>query len=1390
MPEGPPFAGNDDPQSDALHDAPLRTYAGKKLNSKQRQRRRVYLQQKNIDTHNLDPTDHTMEGEKKVRDQADPEELNRVETEHEPVSSGDAGGLTPETAPDPSPYVVEMSHDYNESDAGDMVKAPYQPDQYRTGSLSSHEVGAGEQHPLVSDEVSQQEPTPAEVPNEQPSQIEGEKNVEGEETEVPDNSSVSEKAPENTLEDLTLVPKDVEDAREQTDTITEPVVKLQDPETDAQSAVAIDAGERSGEMGESVEGLFASEDTDAMNELIGTLAEARAEGKEHDLYSRIMGAWSGEAPGILKDKRPMLRQRFGIGRGKPYQKVTQAVQDMFMFLEREAQGALRSIKGNETGRDVKDIPANTTAGVEKETILAADPNDESTLRVMPMDATLEERPVYEKGDPDDPSTWKTIPVDAKLKEPEVYNKGDVDDPSTWEAIPVDAKIVPSEKKSDAEAEPGTPTETIEKAQEEAPQEEAVAAPTPESSEATEQAEPTDPEALKRFHEARDAYRNNKRLLFEAEQELQQAIQATREEATKTGVFMGRYITGSLKEKEVQVKECEERYMQLLSNVKQLRNERVAAFQEMRIRNADRAVSRNGQEVTVGERLNARIASWYEAVREKAATQHLERMNMMSVKENVRSESTQGRFKSFFDARREQWRQMPPAKRALWGGLIAGAVAGGAGALMGAALTTAAVGGGITGTRRFVGMAVGGTVGAGLGVAAQQALEKRNERLTTEAIEEQQQNARTGFSTEEEMDLSDYIKKRKKIDKRRRLRSGAAKGAMVGVAASTGIVAGVGAGAAAESAMDTLAQRLPSTPSAPRGNGLVFESPPVSPEAYMDPPPAPPGDVPTIEAPGTPPQTPPQGRGSLFESRPIDPNAISDPETPVTPEVTVDESSTETTFGDEQEVEESSHDDPLEGAEEGENRTEVTETEEEPAHVEAPSIVVEIQPGGNVWNSIAGKLESSGLIETKDQIATLKESGGDWEEALAHRNHLIDELKDHFAGMSQDELREIGFRADRNGEYNINRVWPGDKLDLTKILGDHEKFTAAVTNADNVGLRPAATSGIELGSGPSTAPTVEPIPTGSQTPAPPEWTTQGDELQNLFDQYLNHGQNTGGAEDAVTASTPDTPRAPEGFSLDAEALPDTDGAVTGAHPDLHPGAEPTPTYEDIVGTSGGAADLRSQLRSAVEAAPTPSTEPAAAVTLEIAVPEESREVTQTEGAVDTSNPDDSSGASTPETTGDTSVAESEREGAESSVRASDFSPEQRITNNLEDLASVDYRGINTLNDFRAVWSELRAGLDGTPLLNTPLLGRYVELQSSWGPMSHVRLGDLYDNVDGATFTIDGTTHTLVPETELMLRSVIEATKKLPGAEGVYDHAIQEGHSVGEYIKKLHEARVAQ
>ena len=1639
MSEGPPFTDNKDIKNGSEGGKPVKTYAGKKLTPRQKQRLRVGIHQQELNK--LNEADGTMEGIKKDEDQ-------QTTAEHPVLESADTQTLAEvptetveETAPDPTPYLVEYAHDYDERDSNSIPKTPFQPgpsfseisdievrgteSHYNitkepsqsiriTGSeevlQTSHSEGSVARETFPTGEVSNQtvetkadiapevvqknsvssveseEVAPPEVTPEssepertesspsalsevadpemekaiqeftelehelatrgvtadnEPSIRKGRKVLEmrakdtetdpvvigwhkeqymrylqqhisemkemvGEstpatrveedvdvapekveatapETNVSPEKTLTEASPKPTPPaekevdttpkivktaipeknaseeiELELVPKDAENVPEELTLVPK------DDEQAQKESIGVSIEQQSERIGSS-ERLFATADEDSLRELTDAVAHARVEGKEHDLYSRIMGAWSGETPRILKDVRPVLRQRFGLGRGKPYQSATRAVQDLLNYLEDEAFKAKEVLGNKEVANVVEDTPVFDRLETRESAHEAGDVDNPSTWEAVPMDATLKERPVYEEGDPDDPSTWQVVPIDAKLKKLKVHQEGDPEDPSTWEAVPMDAKLVPRESKktsesiAEVEQEPDVAPKSETEPQQ-GPVTEEEATPTPDApAESAEQVEPADPEALARFHEARDAFKANADAIDAAKTALEEAVGALQAEKSQNG-FVG-LVTGTRQAAKENIKQCEEDYLNLVRKVPALRNERIEAFRSLRLKNAERQVSEAGEGMTAGERMHAKYASWYEAALDHRAENYKELMKQM--KQSADPETRQSRIMSFVSSKARAWSKLPLHKKVLWGTTLSVPVAAVA-ALSGAGLATAAGVGGAVAARRAVGTAVGATLGVAMGSAAYEKLTDRDERLTGEALEASREKVRRTYGTEAEVDPAEVLRTRKKIDEQSTTRKKVASGARFGVAAGTGFIAGAGT-ASAMGAVENLASSVPDIPETPPvGNGMVFDSGSPSPEAYMDTPPVSPDTEPLspirsgrelIEGDATE-ATSPRGNGLVFESRPIDLDAIRDADTQVTPEAPADlppaeevsdlaptevapditpevlpDSPPEVVPDTPPEVAPDIAPEvvPLEsgtvglsaadteggGAEatgiaeeggEGEvEGTEEADAEVVPTPIETPEIVVDIQPGGNLWNSIASKLESSGLIETKDQIEALKASGGDWEEALAHRNHFIDELKDHFENMSQDELREMGFRADRNGEYNINRVWPNDKIDLTRVLGDPEKFTTAVSNADNVGLRPAATSGIEPGSGPTAPTPAETPPTGGETPAPAEWSTQSDELSHLFDQYLDQGPEAGGAEDAVASSVPEAPIAPGVLPDDTEALPDTDVTVTGEHPDMHPGAEPTPTYEDIVGNNRPRTNSPASTWNAVEATPVPPAEITEELTPEILQPEQPTEVVRAEEVSTNTTAEQASTAEstptpetaaneeaqpTPESTGESSAAAEEGTGTEEAPRTADLTPEQSVSENLEQLAEVDYHGINTLNDFRAIWGDLREGVNGSPLLSTPVLGRYVQLQSSWGPMSHVRLGDIYDNIDGATFTIDGVTHTLVPETEMMLRSIIDATRELPGAEATYELAEREGYSVGEYVKKLHEVRLAQ
>ncbi len=92
--------------------------------------------------------------------------------------------------------------------------------------------------------------------------------------------------------------------------------------------------------------------------------------------------------------------------------------------------------------------------------------------------------------------------------------------------------------------------------------------------------------------------------------------------------------------------------------------------------------------------------------------------------------------------------------------------------------------------------------------------------------------------------------------------------------------------------------------------------------------------------------------------------------------------------------------------------------------ELSEISIDVKPGDNLWNLIKAQLETNNQFEgmTEDQ-----------------RIMAIDELKDKFTSMSQEDLKSIGFRSG-----DINKIYPGDKLNLTSVMGNSETIKHALS----------------------------------------------------------------------------------------------------------------------------------------------------------------------------------------------------------------------------------------------------------------------------------------------------------------------------------------------------------
>ncbi len=102
----------------------------------------------------------------------------------------------------------------------------------------------------------------------------------------------------------------------------------------------------------------------------------------------------------------------------------------------------------------------------------------------------------------------------------------------------------------------------------------------------------------------------------------------------------------------------------------------------------------------------------------------------------------------------------------------------------------------------------------------------------------------------------------------------------------------------------------------------------------------------------------------------------------------------------------------------------------------PKIIMPIEVGevDNLWKIIDRQIgtQASGLNEGRHTYA-------------------IDELKDKFAAMTQDQLQKIGFiKNPITGKFDINYLRTGQKLDLTSVLGEYRQgITTAVGHAAEI-----------------------------------------------------------------------------------------------------------------------------------------------------------------------------------------------------------------------------------------------------------------------------------------------------------------------------------------------------
>jgi len=838
---------------------------------------------------------------------------------------------------------------------------------------------------------------------------------------------------------------------------------------------------------------------------------------------------------------------------------------------------------------------------------------------------------------------------------------------------------------------------------------------------------TNADALVQYQEVRERYRAEIGKLEQAKQQYYAAV-AKYEEARGLGNFLSKSFGG---ERAKELAAAEQDYNEILNTLPQLRDERLKAFREARFKEHE---TKAGAHEVRAERMTMKVAAWYETKLDALAEAHIHDVEELKAP-SYDKERIRGQIWESIKARAAWWVRQPLHRKALISAGIAIPIAGFSAAWFGAGLGAAAGVAAGAGLRRVVGTVAGGTVGRWAGKEVSERFGKRAERKEDEERKEQvakssvresmrarmerpanaagenapaahtqdgipfmitkkmrAELAARGMSEEEihklapeqaweklksetraiegkeedaasetaEVKPSDFLKERERIKRRVRRRKFTGTMAGAAVAGATGYLAGAGTAVAAENltasgaggyfmadkpsvtadapeaapppaalAEAPVPEEMPEpveAPAAPSADSPAVEAEPPTPTpsektaeisdlygALMDEP-APPSDGPVSPIGGI---IPPGGDGLEAGEVPLMPDEIEDAlvEDAVVVEPTPNLDDLQHVSG--------VPDRPIETG-----MDIVHDAPDRPIDtaLESPGgIVVEIKAGDNLWNRIAEKLEQGDLIKSKAEIDALKTAGGDWETALAHRNRLINELKDHFAVMSQDQLKAIGFRPGPDGTVSIDRIYPGNKLDLTGVLGDYETFTDAVSDADKItfGIEPSSESLVPAGAAPEVAP---------------------------------------------------------------------DGAATA--PDA----------------------LR--------------------------------------------------------------------------LRAADFGDypaAERVTKNLEELAEKyadtypDYRGVKTLGAFKSVWHEMAE--QGN--VSKHMLGRYPHLQSSWGPLSHVTVKDLYDASEGVSYSIDGTPMQLLPETEMELRNLIEHTRSLPGADELYEAAKKNGSSTGMYMSELAE-----
>lgn len=91
----------------------------------------------------------------------------------------------------------------------------------------------------------------------------------------------------------------------------------------------------------------------------------------------------------------------------------------------------------------------------------------------------------------------------------------------------------------------------------------------------------------------------------------------------------------------------------------------------------------------------------------------------------------------------------------------------------------------------------------------------------------------------------------------------------------------------------------------------------------------------------------------------------------------------------------------------------------------------VHEGNSVWRLVRHRFEETGATK-----------GMPPEQA----NKFIAAFNNRLARFSPDELRHMGFRPDAAGKIDINKIYPGDKLDLSRLLEDQKEMQGIFEHA--------------------------------------------------------------------------------------------------------------------------------------------------------------------------------------------------------------------------------------------------------------------------------------------------------------------------------------------------------